>query len=144
MSEAVESRVTPAAGVVQAVAVLPVAVSTLPALGVELGRVIPLMLTTLGLAAVPLRSPSSCIRPGAEDVALPAPAAGVDQAAAELEDAVMTWPELGVPVTATPFTLATVGLGRVPVRSPPVSVVTVSYWCMSTDCCNCRTCGCAT
>jgi hypothetical protein len=59
MSVLVESKVTPAAGVDQVVAELLVAVNTLPVLGALEGSVIPLILVTLGLAAVPLRSPSS-------------------------------------------------------------------------------------
>ena len=72
MSEDVVSRVTPAAGVAQAVAVPLVAVKTWLATGIVPGRLIPSNLATVGPVALPLRSPSSWISPGVELVALEA------------------------------------------------------------------------
>jgi len=56
----------------------------------------------------------------------PPPAEGVCQFAAVVLVAVRTWPVVGVPLTATPLTLATVGEGSVPVRSPPAVALIVA------------------
>lgn len=77
MSLVVVSSSTPLAGVDHSVAVLLVAVRTWFAEGADEGSEIPSILATVGLVAVPPRSPSSCIRPGAPAVALPGPSAGV-------------------------------------------------------------------
>src|ERR1700689_3602529 len=98
MSLAVVSISTPPAGVLHSVAVALVAVSTWFTLGADEGNVMPLIFSTLGLVALPSKSPSSWISPGADEVA--SLAVGIlPHAAALAAEAMRAWLAVGAPLT---------------------------------------------
>jgi hypothetical protein len=88
--------------------------------------VVPWSLAIVGVVAVPPRSPSSWIRPGVEELALPG--VGIlPHAAVVLLDAMRAWPDIGavaplietlVVALRSPEALGTVGAVAVPARSP--------------------------